>query len=675
MSSFYLIHIHLLLISCFFIKCCNSSFLVNSSPSYRYPSYQDCSPSTCGNSIIKFPFQIYTEGSQLYCSPHSYPSRVSCHADNTTTIDGYPYESWEGCGSRVLGDITESSYTIQTIRIAPQWLFDCSHDLTTDDCPPIRVENPMYKLSDKYTFGTILSCTKQTSYISHLQRVQCLDCENSNKTCFFAAGLWSIVADCVSNTVVVPADKNYNISAEKNLRQFLQRGFEINWNITDDCLSCEASGGRCYGDSPMEACICPDKVHRYNCSDGSPIKIKNKPFAIFEFFKISYTAVFWGIGLACLTVVAIYVVIICCQVKKGRRKSKEEEDMRAYMDPLDLRRPSVENVLQEAMPTRYSYAQVVRYTNNFAEKLGKGGFGTVYKGKLPERCLVAVKILDNSNQCQNQFMNEVATLGRIHHVHLVRLLGYCFQGSKKALLYEYMVNGSLEKYIYGDADGDGGVSGDKYALDWKTLHSIALGTARGIAYLHDECRSQIIHCDIKPHNVLLDVNFSPKVADFGLAKLADREQSHVSLTAARGTPGYVAPEVWFQNTGSVTDRCDVYSYGMLVMEMVGGRKNYDERASRSSKFYYPEWAYKQVEMGQFGTLREGSVMGEEDENIAKMLSTVGLWCIQYDPSDRPSMSRVVQILEGHIEISVPPFPFPIHTTVKQPVSIASSSSM
>ncbi|KAH9304386.1 hypothetical protein KI387_008790, partial [Taxus chinensis] len=262
----------------------------------------------------------------------------------------------------------------------------------------------------------------------------------------------------------------------------------------------------------------------------------------------------------------------------------------AYMDPLDSRPASVENFLHRGVPIKNSYRQVKRYTNKFADRLGQGGFGTVYKCKLPNESLVAVKVFDKYKHCQNRFMSEVATLGRIHHLHLVRLLGYCFEGSKRALVYEYMVNGSLEKYIYGDYH---------IKLDWRQLYSIAIGTARGITYLRDECISRILHCDIKPHNIL-DANFSPKVADFGLAKLTDREETHVSLTGARGTPGYVAPEVWSRNNGSVSDRSDVYSYGMLLLEMVGGRKNLDMKATTSSRFFYPDWAFKQVETGEFG---------------------------------------------------------------------------
>ncbi|XP_059076940.1 rust resistance kinase Lr10-like [Cryptomeria japonica] len=297
--------------------------------------------------------------------------------------------------------------------------------------------------------------------------------------------------------------------------------------------------------------------------------------------------------------------------KRKEREQQEQQDIRRFMDPLDSRPPSVANFLQAGIPNKYSHRQIKRYTNTFAVKLGQGGFGTVFKGDLANGCIVAIKILDKSKHSQIQFLNEVATIGRIHHLHLVRLLGYCLEGSKRALIYEYMVNGSLEKYIHGD---------DQNVLNWKQLYSIAMGTARAIAYLHDECRSKILYCDIKPHNVLLDVNFSPKVADFGLAKLTDREESHVSLTGARGTPGYVAPEVWSRNYGPITDRSDVYSYGMLVMEMVGGRKNFDMKAFRSSKFYYPEWAFKQVEMGEFQNLRGDNITDEEDEIVAKKLS-------------------------------------------------------
>uniref|UniRef100_A0A0D6QR68 Protein kinase domain-containing protein n=1 Tax=Araucaria cunninghamii TaxID=56994 RepID=A0A0D6QR68_ARACU len=665
MNSLHFIHIYILLIS--------SLLVTNSHP---YPSYQDCSPVNCGNSIIKFPFQIDVSP-QCYGDYRNIAS-VSCHNNDTTLFCG-SYEDSYFCPPeiclKVLGGITQLSYNTRTIRIAPQWLFNCSISIDKLQYGEYFDLNDFlspFNLSDKYTVGTVLTCEKQIPFT--YKRVRCLGCEEENKLCFFVNGRMRVSyvdGTCNSTYVVVPADKNFNISAERNLRQFLQRGFEVTWNynISKPCKSCEASGGLCYFgpdemDDEMDACICRNNVHKYNCSDGEPKNVKNKGTTVLK----TVAKLVFGISIMAL----MFSVIIYRLINERTKRLREEEDMRAYMDSTDPRPASMENFLHGGMPTRYSYAQIKKYTNNFAERLGKGGFGAVYKGKLPTGCLLAVKIIEKSKHSQKQFMNEVATVGTIHHIHLVRLLGFCLEGSKRALVYEYMANGSLEKYIHEEGDGD--LRDGKHTMDWKQLYSIAMGTARGIAYLHEECRSRIIHCDIKPHNILLDANFSPKVADFGLAKLADRDESHVSLTAARGTPGYVAPEVWSRNVGPVSDRSDVYSYGMLVMEMVGKRKNLDLQASKSSQVYYPKWAYKQVEMGEFGRLREGNIMDEEDENIVKKLSVVGLWCIQYKPCDRPPMSKVIQLLEGNIEsCCVPPFPFPVNTVTQSDPTSSSSS--
>lgn len=188
-----------------------------------------------------------------------------------------------------------------------------------------------------------------------------------------------------------------------------------------------------------------------------------------------------------------------------------------------------------------------------------------------------------------------------------------------------------------------------------------MGTARGIAYLHQDCEKRIIHFDIKPHNILLDAEFTPKVSDFGLAKLCGKEDDHISVTAVRGTAGYVAPEVCYRDMGPVTDKSDVYSFGMLLLEIVGGRKNLDVHVSHSSRLYFPEWAFKMLESEELGMRlgggREGEIEGEDEER-ARTLTKVGLWCIQYNSRDRPCMTRVVQMLEGNgDDVSNPPLPF------------------
>ncbi|XP_057827862.1 rust resistance kinase Lr10-like [Cryptomeria japonica] len=374
---------------------------------------------------------------------------------------------------------------------------------------------------------------------------------------------------------------------------------------------------------------------------------------------------------AFIMIVALFLIVV---YRKGSSYFKGNETSVA-MEPMNSGSiGKVENFLQSyihQMPTRYSFSQLKKITNNFSDKLGEGGFGVVYKGKLRSGFLVAVKLLDQSRQSEGQFINEVATLGTIHHFHLVRLMGFCFEGFRSALVYEYMANGSLEKFIFQGKEAE-------QMLSWDQLYSIALGAARGIAYLHQDCSRRIIHFDIKPHNILLDADFTPKVADFGLAKLYKKEEDHVSITATRGTPGYVAPELWSRDLGPVTDKSDVYSFGMVLLEIAGRRKNIDVQVSRSSQLYFPEWEFKLIESGELvKRLRERGRgdMEAEDEEKLRRLAKVGLWCIQYNSNDRPSMSRVVQMLEGNgDDVSNPPLPFNSSPPREAPLSSSSEES-
>ena len=298
-------------------------------------------------------------------------------------------------------------------------------------------------------------------------------------------------------------------------------------------------------------------------------------------------------------------------------------------------------------PTRYSYAEIKKITNQFQEKLGEGGYGTVYKGKLSEEIYVAVKILNNTKGDGEEFINEVGTMGRIHHVNVVRLVGFCADGFRRALIYEFLPNESLEKFIFSRKI-------TSHSLGWKKLQDIALGIAKGIEYLHQGCDQRILHFDIKPHNVLLDHNFNPKISDFGLAKLCSREQSAVSMTVARGTMGYIAPEMLSRNIGNVSYKSDVFSYGMLLLEMVGGRKNIDVTVDNTSQVYFPKWIYNHLGQDEELHIR---IDEEGDTQIVKKLTMVGLWCIQWFQTDRPSMKLVVQMLEGELDLPTPPNPF------------------
>ncbi|XXG62417.1 hypothetical protein AAC387_Pa05g0777 [Persea americana] len=289
------------------------------------------------------------------------------------------------------------------------------------------------------------------------------------------------------------------------------------------------------------------------------------------------------------------------------------------------------------MPRRYSYSDIKKMTKNFREQLGQGGFGAVFKGKLSDGCLVAIKKLKELKGNGQDFINEVATIGRTHHVNVVRLIGFCSEGSKRALVYEFMANGSLEKYIF--------TQGKDSSLCWTKMYQIALGIARGIEYLHRGCDIRILHFDIKPHNILLDENFIPKVSDFGLAKFYPVEDSLVSITAGRGTIGYIAPELLYKAFGGVSHKSDVYSFGMMLLEMTGRRKNIDACTEHSSQLDFPLWVYDQLNNGEDMIMED---IADNDKEIAKKMMIVALWCIQLKPAERPSMSKVIEMLEGNI---------------------------
>ncbi|KAI9074586.1 hypothetical protein K1719_043427 [Acacia pycnantha] len=299
-------------------------------------------------------------------------------------------------------------------------------------------------------------------------------------------------------------------------------------------------------------------------------------------------------------------------------------------------------------PTRYTYAEIKKITNQFEVKLGEGSFGTVFKGDISSEFKVAVKMLTNSEGNGEEFVTEVGTMGKIHHINIIRLMGLCADGFRRALVYEYFPNGSLQNFINSPDNRQN-------FIGWKKLHEIALGIAKGIEYLHQGCDQRILHFDIKPHNVLLDNDFTPKICDFGLAKLCSKDQSIVSMTNARGTLGYIAPEVFSRNFGNVSHKADVYSFGMLLLELIGGRRITHDTKENAPHIYYPEWIYNILEEREDVRI---NIEEEGDAKIVKKLGIVGLWCIQWHPVDRPSMQAVVKMLEGEGDkLPIPPNPF------------------
>uniref|UniRef100_A0A0D9X6S2 Protein kinase domain-containing protein n=1 Tax=Leersia perrieri TaxID=77586 RepID=A0A0D9X6S2_9ORYZ len=259
-------------------------------------------------------------------------------------------------------------------------------------------------------------------------------------------------------------------------------------------------------------------------------------------------------------------------------------------------------------------------------------------------------MLEDSKNEGEDFVNEVVSIGRTSHINVVTLLGFCLHGSKRALIYDYMPNGSLDKYIIGGSDT---MQGEK-SLSWEKLYDILVGIAQGLDYLHHWCNHRVVHLDIKPQNILLDQDFRPKISDFGLAKLCKPKESKISIGVARGTIGYMAPEVFWGHRGAVTTKSDVYSYGMLILQMVGARENINANTESGSN-YFPEWLYDNL--NQFcGVANEGFISSNTSTSeIAHKLVTIGFWCIQSAPVDRPSMSEVIDMFDKSMsELQLPP---------------------
>lgn len=335
-------------------------------------------------------------------------------------------------------------------------------------------------------------------------------------------------------------------------------------------------------------------------------------------------------GSALLNMVLIAVISVNVFRRYGNRKPIEPE---SSMSGMNLR--------------AFTYRELEKATNGFSEELGSGSFGKVYKGSLARDSgtWIAVKKLDRLLQDNDkEFMNEVRSIGQTHHKNLVRLLGFCNEGMHRLLVYEYMSNGSLTSFLFGSE-----------RPQWNQRTKIALGVARGLLYLHEECSNQIIHCDIKPQNILLDSNFVARISDFGLAKLLRTDQSHRTNTGARGTRGYVAPD-WFKNV-AISAKVDVYSFGVMLMEIICCRKSLNPEVGNEEEIVLAYWAYDCYREGRLDLL-----VGEDEEAMADMSTVerflmVAIWCIQEEPSLRPSMQKVNQMLAGAVAVPSPPDPY------------------
>ncbi|KAA8515082.1 hypothetical protein F0562_018131 [Nyssa sinensis] len=296
---------------------------------------------------------------------------------------------------------------------------------------------------------------------------------------------------------------------------------------------------------------------------------------------------------------------------------------------------------------RFSLRELQIATSNFSSRniLGQGGFGVVYKGYLPNRTVVAVKRLKDPNFTgEVQFQTEVEMIGLALHRNLLRLYGFCMTSNERLLVYPYMPHGSV-------ADRLRDTGREKPSLDWNKRMRIALGTARGLLYLHEQCNPKIIHRDVKAANILLDESFEAVVGDFGLAKLLDRRDSHVT-TAVRGTVGHIAPE--YLSTGQSSDKTDVFGFGILLLELITGQKALDARNGQVQKGMILDWVRTLFEEKRLEVLVDRDLKGCFNAEEVEKAVEVALQCTQSHPNLRPKMSEVLKVLEsmvGHAEES------------------------
>ncbi|XP_023637820.1 LEAF RUST 10 DISEASE-RESISTANCE LOCUS RECEPTOR-LIKE PROTEIN KINASE-like 2.1 isoform X3 [Capsella rubella] len=539
--------------------------------------------------------------------------REECgHPDFEVTCSG---DFAEFSISSVKFQILEMNYESRIVRLARK---DYLNNLCPQHLETALINKevlPLYKDTEVLTF--FYNCSDHP--VDYISQLQCWPDDTYEESYFvrkefpssheFTSSCKKTIDVAVSRSALKTAEIN---QSEETIKKALDKGFELTFNR--DCSRCVKSKGSCgYNQQLREfVCYCINEPHKHTCGEGNLLSV--------------------GIGFACGFVGATLIIgfLFCFFFEKIEA----------------LTHPRIEN-FEELVPLKqYSYEEVKEITNSFAQEIGKGGFGIVYGGTIGDGLKVAVKVLKESKSNGEDFINEVASMSRTSHVHIVSLLGYCYESSKRAIIYEFVENGSLDKFISGEASSK---------IDLRKMYEISLGVARGLQYLHYACKTRIIHFDIKPHNVLLGKDLCPKISDFGIARLCGSKESVLLMSKTVGTIGYIAPEVFSRMYGKVSHKSDVYSYGMLVLEMIGARSRSSVSNNNNSSMYFPDWIYTDLEKKECKRLLNEEITEDEDEDFAKKMVLVGLSCIQACPSDRPSMNRVVEMMEGSLSaLEAPP---------------------
>lgn len=357
--------------------------------------------------------------------------------------------------------------------------------------------------------------------------------------------------------------------------------------------------------------------------------------------------------------IAVILAVLLCLIVRGRyhrRRKLLEKKLVSEGRELRMEYSFLRKVA--GVPIKFRHKELEDATDGFGALLGQGASASVFKGILNDGTSVAVKRIDGEEHGEKEFRSEVAAIASVQHVNLVRLIGYCcLSGGPRFLVYEFIPNGSLDYWIFPKRESStrnrpGG------CLSWDLRYRVAIDVAKALSYLHHDCRSRILHLDVKPENILVDENYRAIVADFGLSKLMGKDQSRV-VTTIRGTKGYLAPE-WLLEHG-VSEKSDIYSYGMVLLEMIGGQRNVcviengPDKSKRKWQ-YFPKIVRDKLKEGKIIEAVDQRLVeaGDIDERQVKRLVYVALWCIQEKAKLRPSMAQVVEMLEGRVTVDEPP---------------------
>ncbi|XP_064999629.1 LEAF RUST 10 DISEASE-RESISTANCE LOCUS RECEPTOR-LIKE PROTEIN KINASE-like 1.2 isoform X2 [Musa acuminata AAA Group] len=600
------------------------------SSSESYYRYADCAPYTysCGGTKINISYPFRVDGRADYCGYPEY--YVACSKNNTSmTIE-----------------IDGKGYVVKNIDYLNRLITVVDPPFVNQSCPQpyqnTSLDFSMYSYSDRDVNVTVfVNCTTLSPLIPDMHDMGCAPGGAGGRHGYYqltGETHIEILGNC-SSMVVVPIHQAAAVEIGSGKRSFsdaVKGGFSLRWEAGEGwCRDCVESGGRCgfAGLSPeSHTCFCPHNSTLGTCYPSNKAHVGH--------LKAKIKGIIIGVSAA----TCVFLLLCTCyrfyRHKKKRQfpPSSKSLSQSATLKP-SLMDPEMDSALLQTHV--FSYAELEEATNKFdaSDKLGDGGFCTVYKGKLQDGRTVAVKRLyENNYRRVEQFMNEIQILSRLRHQRLVILYGCTSHQSRELLLvYEFVSNGTLAHHLHGSP-------ASQCILTWPMRLRIAIETADALAYLH-AVNPPVIHRDVKTNNILLDSNFHVKVADFGLSRLIPKDVTHIS-TAPQGTPGYLDPE--YHQCFQLTDKSDVYSFGVVLFELITSKPAVDMTRNRS-EINLANMAITRIQRGELEQLVDAALGYQSDEVTRKMITMVAevaFRCLQSDGDMRPPIKEVLEVLQA-----------------------------